>query len=296
MPDKRRTIEQLRFSIEAGADEAIGEAPLDRFAASEQPPAPAESPPPAEPRPAQSAAPPPTAGATQSAGRSPTAASPPTAGTTPTAGHGHRRQAPPAAESAAESAAACTTIDELHAAIRAFDGCALKETATNTVIDDGRADAPILFIGEAPGAEEDRRGLPFVGPAGRLLDRMLAAIELKRDDVCITNIVYWRPPGNRVPTAEEVAICLPFARRFIALVKPRVLVLLGGSAAKALLDRTEGITRLRGHWHRYRSPGLADPIPAIATYHPAFLLRQPARKREAWHDLQTIKERLDETA
>ncbi len=244
-----RPLDLLDWYVEAGADEAIGERPRDRFADS--------APKPATPAP-----------------RSSTAATPPAAG------------------SAREIAASCTTTDQLVAAIRAFDGCALKETTTNTVIYDGNPKARIVFVGEAPGAEEDRRGLPFVGPAGRLLDRMLAAIGLDRTSVCITNVLFWRPPGNRPPTAEELAICLPFAERLIELIAPKVLVLVGGISAKALLGRSEGITRLRGTWHDYHSPGLAEPISAIATYHSAYLLRQPMRKREAWRDLLTIKAKL----
>jgi DNA polymerase len=199
---------------------------------------------------------------------------------------------PPAAGTAREIAASCATIDELVAAIGAFDGCALKETATNTVIFDGNPKARILVIGEAPGAEEDRRGLPFVGPAGRLLDRMLAAIGLDRETVCIANVLFWRPPGNRTPTADELATCLPFVQRLIELIAPEVLVLVGGSPAKALLGRSEGITRLRGAWLDYHSPGLAAPIPTMATYHSAYLLRLPIKKREAWRDLLAIKAKL----
>ena len=251
----------LKWYIEAGADEAIGDSPRDRFA---QPPTPASKPEPPPPRPAIRPA----------------------------------RKAPPSpiAASAAEIAAACRTLDELDDAIRAFEGCALKDTAANTVIRDGNPEAHIMVIGEAPGAEEDRRGLPFVGPAGKLLDRMLAAIGLDRETVLITNIVFWRPPGNRNPSADEIAACLPFARRQIELVRPQVLVAVGGIAAKALFETSEGITRLRGKWRDYTSPGLESPIAAMATFHPAYLLRQPLQKREAWQDLLAIKAKLDETS
>ncbi len=263
----------LDFYLAAGVDEAIGERPRNRFDAAEAA-TPAQ---PAQPA-AREPAPPPSA---------PPSERPAPPGTAP------GRVLPPAARSAHEIAAGCRTVDELVAAIRAFDGCPLKETATNTVVYDGNPEARVLFVGEAPGAEEDRRGLPFVGPAGRLLDRMLAAIGLDRGQVCISNMLFWRPPGNRSPTADEIATCLPFAQRLIELVDPEVLVLVGGISAKAILGRTEGITRLRGVWRRYSSPGLAAPIDTIAIYHPAYLLRQPLQKRAAWRDLLAIRRRLD---
>ena len=152
-----------------------------------------------------------------------------------------------------------------------------------------------MITGEAPGAEEDRRGLPFVGPAGRLLDRMLAAIGLDRETVLITNIVFWRPPGNRNPTADEIAACLPFARRQIELVHPQVLVPVVGIAAKPLFETSEGLTRLRGQVRDVTRPRRDSAIPPSATLHPAYLLRQPLQKREAWRDLLAIKAKLDET-
>lgn len=247
-------LDLLRWQIESGADEAIGDSPRNRFTeTSTSPPVPK----------------PPAQIATVRSGA-----------------------LPPSARNAQDISAGCDTVDTLVAAINAFEGCPLKETATNTVIYDGVVETRIMFVGEAPGAEEDRRGLPFVGAAGRLLDRMLAAIGLDRTGCCISNMLFWRPPGNRTPTAEEIATCLPFAQRLIELVAPEVLVLVGGISAKSLLGRSEGITRLRGVWRRYESPGLAAPIDAIATYHPAYLLRQPIKKREAWRDLVAIKERL----
>ena len=194
--------------------------------------------------------------------------------------------------SAHEIAAACTTLDQLVAAVRAFDGCALKRTATNTVIGDGNPAARLMIVGEAPGAEEDRQGLPFVGPAGRLLDRMLASIGLDRSAVYITNMLPWRPPGNRSPTAEELAICQPFLERQIELIAPRILVLVGGIAAKALLGRREGITRLRGQWFPFSTPRLDGTIEATATFHPAYLLRTPSAKREVWRDLLAIEDKM----
>ena len=194
--------------------------------------------------------------------------------------------------SAQEIATACTSLDQLVAAVRAFEGCALKRTATNTVIGDGNPEAALMFVGEAPGAEEDRQGLPFVGPAGRLLDRMLASIGLDRSAVYITNMLPWRPPGNRSPTAEELAICQPFLERQIELIAPRILVLVGGIAAKALLNRREGITRLRGQWFPFSTPRMGGTIQATATFHPAYLLRTPSAKREVWRDLLAIEDKM----
>jgi len=164
------------------------------------------------------------------------------------------------------------------------------------VFADGNPEARLMIVGEAPGGEEDRQGLPFVGPAGRLLDRMLASIGLDRTTAYITNIVYWRPPGNRNPTSAEIVACLPFLERHIELVQPKVLVLAGGVSAKALLNVTEGIMRLRGRWFTYQTPNLARPIPTRAIFHPAYLLRTQAAKREAWRDLIEIKKRLNATS
>ena len=194
--------------------------------------------------------------------------------------------------SSAEIAAACSSLSDLRTAITAFDGCALKRTATNTVIGDGNESAVLMVIGEAPGAEEDRQGVPFVGPAGQLLDRMLLAIGLDRKSTYISNILPWRPPGNRSPTAEEIALCQPFVERQIALVQPKVLVLVGGISAKALLDKREGITRLRGTWREITLASMTQPIPTIATFHPAYVLRQPSAKREVWRDLLAVQKKL----
>ena len=198
-----------------------------------------------------------------------------------------------AAQSARLLAAGAPTIAALGALVAAFDGCPLKRTATNTVFIDGNPAAPVMIIGEAPGADEDRIGRPFVGRSGQLLDRMLAAIGLDRGAVQITNVIYWRPPGNRKPTAVEIAACLPFVLRHIALARPLVLVLAGGTAASALLPLTEGITRLRGRWFELAVPGLDKPVPTLPMFHPSFLLRAPERKREAWRDLLALKARLD---
>lgn len=197
-----------------------------------------------------------------------------------------------ARETATHVAAACASLDDLRAAMEAFDGCPLKVTATKTVFGDGNPKAPLMLIGEAPGREEDRQGVPFVGESGRLLDRMLASIGLDRTSYYITNLLPWRPPGNRTPTDQEVAVCLPFLQRHIELVQPRVLLLLGGLPTRNLFARPEGIMRQRGKWRRYESTGLSHPIDALATLHPAFLLRQPAQKRLAWRDLLDLQERL----
>lgn len=201
-------------------------------------------------------------------------------------------------EAARGLANACDDLTALEEALSLFDGCALKTTATNLVFGTGSPDADIMLVGEAPGRDEDREGKPFVGASGQLLDSMLRFLDLDRDrNVYITNILAWRPPGNRQPTTAEIAACLPFLERHIALVAPRLLVFLGGTSAKTLLNRTEGITRLRGQWYEYSSHatqavGMAS-IPAMATLHPAYLLRQPAQKRAAWLDLIAVREKLD---
>lgn len=193
---------------------------------------------------------------------------------------------------AALIANAAAGLDELRESLAQFDGCPLKHTAKNLVFGDGNPDAEVMFIGEAPGADEDREGRPFVGVSGRLLDRMMASIGLDRDTAYITNILPWRPPGNREPTPAEVAACLPFIKKHIQLVGPKVLVLVGGTSAKTLLGRKEGIMRLRGRWLAYRTDEAAEPIPVLATFHPAFLLRSPAQKGNAWRDLLMVKSKL----
>jgi len=202
------------------------------------------------------------------------------------------RTAPATPAIARESplAQAAGSLAELRAALDRFEGCALKRTASNTVFADGNPEAELMLVGEAPGRDEDLQGRPFVGQSGQLLDRMLAAIGRDRDSCYITNILPWRPPGNRQPSQEEIVACLPFVRRHIELVRPRVLVLLGGTAAKTLLDRSEGITRLRGHWFPLRAG--AHEVAAMAAFHPAYLLRQPSQKREAWRDFLLVRQRL----
>lgn len=209
---------------------------------------------------------------------------------------GQRRVRPRDGEPAIHArsiAAGCRTLAELELALESFDGCPLKETATRLCFADGSPQASLMLIGEAPGAEEDRQGRPFVGASGQLLDRMLATIGLDRRSVWITNIIFWRPPGNRTPTTAEVAVCQPFLERQIALIRPRQLLFLGGSAAHALLDVSEGVTKLRGRPYTYHPSDGLEPIPAMVTFHPAYLLRQPLMKRLVWRDLLSLKQQLE---
>ncbi len=246
----------LRWLVEAGADEAVEDSPRDRLA------------------PRQAAAP-----KAASAARAPAAQPKLTSNDAVLA-------------SARDLARGAENLDQLRAALETFDGCALREGATNLVFADGNPKAQVMILGEGPGAEEDRRGLPFVGASGRLLDRMLACIGLDRGSVYISNVLFWRPPGNRTPTGNEIAACLPFVERHIELVDPKFLLLVGGISAKTLLGRSEGILRLRGKWAHYQHPGLARPIPALASLHPAYLLRQPGQKRMAWQDLMSLQAAL----
>ncbi|HUO94372.1 MAG TPA: uracil-DNA glycosylase [Rhizomicrobium sp.] len=185
-----------------------------------------------------------------------------------------------------EIAARAQTLAELKAALERYDGCLLKKHATNTVFADGTPEHGIMLIGEAPGHDEDRMGLPFVGRAGKLLDKMLAAINLDRSKVYIVNVLPWRPPDNRNPEPVEVAKCIPFLRRHIELAKPKILILLGAVSARHVLGQTDGIMRLRGRWLEYHVAG--QMIPVMPTLHPAYLLRRPIDKKLAWRDLQMI--------
>jgi DNA polymerase len=261
----------LAWYLEAGVDEATDDAPVDRLAIPEAVPPRAPADPPNPPT------------------------TPPVApNTAPLAAHGRLIPRDAVEATAREVAGSATTLDDLARMFAAFDGCDLKATATNFVFADGNPDGRIMFIGEAPGAEEDRQGLPFVGPAGRLLDLMLAAIGLDRTGVYITNILPWRPPGNRNPSDAETAACLPFIERHIELAAPEILIPVGGTAAKALLNTREGIMKLRGRWLTYATPRMDAVIPTRAILHPAYLLRSPAQKRDTWRDLIAIRRRLDE--
>jgi len=285
-PDQiRALLDALRWQIEAGADEAIGALPQDRTAA----PVPRPAPRAAAGLSDASAAPPATAPAAP-AGAPPAAKAPPSAPARPAS---NLASSSATQASAQRLAAAAATIEEVRQALETFEGCPLKATATNLCLFDGNPEARIMIVGEAPGAQEDRQGKPFVGPAGQLLDRMLAAIGLDRTKVYITNLLYWRPPGNRNPTPGEIAACLPFLERQIEILQPKLLLLVGGMSAKTLLHRSEGILKLRGRWADYHHPRLAQPIPALPTLHPAYLLRQPAQKREAWRDLLSFAEAME---
>lgn len=264
MPADPRAVESLvAFWADAGVDVALAEAPQDRMARGLEalrPRLPLAAPAPAPARPAFAAAAP---------------------------------EITVDISAARALAAAANDLAELEAAIAAFEGCPLRFAgASRAVFSRGVPDAPLLIIGEGPGAEEDAQGAPFVGRAGKLLDRMLAAAGLT-DRVFITNTVFWRPPGNRDPTPAEQMACAPFLERAIALVKPRLLLLVGGSSAKSVLQRKEGILAMRGRWFEWRSADGALELPALPTLHPAFLLRQPAAKKKAWEDLLTLVERLD---
>lgn len=266
----------LAWYLAAGADEAIGDIPYDRFAEEtrrRKPAPPVAVPAPAGPRPV----------AVPTAER--------------VAAPALNRLGPdsPAAAIAAarEAAAAANTLDELREIVGSFDGCALRRTATNTVFADGVAESRIMFIGEAPGADEDRIGRPFVGVSGQLLDRMLATIGLDRQrNAYITNVIFWRPPGNRKPSDTEIAICRPFVERHIVLVDPILIVLVGGTSSAGLLPGSAGITRIRGQWVKLEVNGASRPFQAMPMYHPSFLLRSPERKRESWIDLLSIKSKL----
>jgi uracil-DNA glycosylase family 4 len=288
----------LAWQVAAGADEAILDSPVDRFQAAPPLPMLSEAAPPAAPgsfaappRPA----PPAAAKPDSPAARAPAAPRSTQGLVTPAVvkpgaiGPGTIN---PAAVGARELAGAAQSLEELVEALAAFDGCALKKTATNLVFADGNPAARVMFVGEAPGADEDRAGKPFVGVSGQLLDRMVSWIGLDRTSFYITNILFWRPPGNRTPTSDEVAACIPFVIRHIELVSPAVLVPVGGPATEALLHRRDGITKLHGRWFDYQSPGLAHPIPTFPIFHPAFLLRSPAQKRAAWRDLLTLRQKL----
>ncbi|CAO5674165.1 MAG: hypothetical protein HEEMFOPI_00009 [Holosporales bacterium] len=190
---------------------------------------------------------------------------------------------------------ATQSVEDLYDLLLSFDGCDLKKTALNTVFFDGVRSAPVMIIGEAPGADEDRLGKPFVGQSGQLVDKMFKTIGLSRsENLYISNIVFWRPPGNRPPTQMEIDTCLPFLERHIALVQPKVLVLLGGVATKTLLKTDLGIVKLRGKAHTFSCEGLKDSIPVMPFYHPAYLLRSPRQKAVFWQDLLSLKKLLSE--
>ena len=193
-----------------------------------------------------------------------------------------------------KNVAKASTLNGLRKELELFDGCSLKRTAMNLVFADGNANAKVMLLGEAPGEEEDKLGKPFIGTAGKLLDKMLAAINLDRTNIYLSNIVFWRPPGNRNPTEEEIKSCLPFVIRHIEIIKPKILILAGAISAKTILNNnSDGITKLRGNWYHKNLGASNHKVKIMPIFHPAFLLRQPARKREAWQDLKNIRLEID---
>ena len=286
-PDRTKAArELLAFYLEAGVDGVLVEQPINHFG-------------------------PEASAATFAAGAAPrsAAAKPEPAPSAPRARLPERRATPPAATSAMpapgpsltlspdtaamaarEAAKSAASLDELRAIMQRFQGCALRVTATQLVFADGNPRARVMFVGEAPGRDEDLAGLPFVGRSGKLLDRMLAAIGLDRTCAYIANIIPWRPPGNRTPTPQESQICLPFILRQIELADPDVLVCLGGPSSQALLGFKDGIRRTRGRWLSFDT-GKRE-IRAMATFHPAYLLRSPLEKRQAWRDFLAVKQAL----
>jgi len=283
-----KSLDALAWLVEAGADEAIGEAPVDRFAKKSPIASPLEGEADSRARPRASEA---------VGGLFATSNTPPRSafgGSTFPQGEGGRSSSllleTDSIGTAQSLARAANSLAELKAALEGFEGCALKRTATHTVFADGNPASRIMFIGEAPGRDEDRIGLPFVGRAGKLLDKMLAAIHLDRSCAYITNVLNWRPPDNRDPSPEEAAMCLPFLRRHIELVNPGIIVLLGAVAARHVMGFSEGIMKLRGRWLEYR---VGDHMVAVMpTLHPAYLLRQPAHKKLAWRDLQAAEQKI----
>ncbi|WP_262031126.1 uracil-DNA glycosylase family protein [Microvirga sp. Mcv34] len=272
LPSDRDALQALLdFHVEAGVDLALDETPHNRFA---------------EPKAERSPARAPAAGSAPKASAAPSAPSP--------------RALPKAAASAPEEVAIMAreqarhaqSLEELEAILAGFDGCALKFSAKNLAFADGNPEGRVMLVGEAPGADEDRIGKPFMGRSGQLLDRMLATIGLDRTQVYVANIVPWRPPGNRTPTPQEIAICKPFIARQIELASPEILLCLGGPAAQNLLGLKDGILRTRGRWYSYKTEDGRE-MKALPTLHPAYLLRQPLQKRLGWRDFQALRRALD---
>jgi DNA polymerase len=273
IPEPGPTVRQLlAFYLEAGVDCALTDEPVNRLT---------------DPAAAPAVAAPAAFTEARPALRPPPAAAP--------VPRGEIAPAPEAAiSSAREAARTAPTLETLRALLENFDGCALKFTATRLVFADGNPQARVMFVGEAPGRDEDIEGLPFVGRSGKLLDRMIAAIGLDRSSAYIANVIPWRPPGNRTPTPQETQICLPFIQRPIELVNPDVLVTLGNPSTQTLLQTREGIMRTRGKWHDYDTG--TRSIRAMATFHPAYLLRSPSYKRMAWQDLRSIAKALEQAS
>ncbi len=270
--DRADLISLLDFHVEAGVDVALDEQPHDRFAQGAT---------------AESAEAPPQQPRRELPSRDFPSRDPPK-----TYGRSAAAKPDEAAGDARARAAQMQSLDELEALLRGFEGCSLRFTAKNLVFADGDPKARVMFVGEAPGADEDRIGKPFMGRSGQLLDKMMAAIGLDRSSAYIANIVPWRPPGNRNPTPQEVSICKPFVERQIALVAPELLVCLGAPATQNLTGTKDGILKARGRFYPYRLPNGRE-IQALATLHPAYLLRQPVHKRLAWRDFRAVKTALE---
>lgn len=251
----------LEWYRDMGVDIALGDEPIDRFAA-------------------------PKAPVPQTSKIAPEVTTP----AAPAVAQSHQQPETHNVDEAKKLASSAENLDALRAAMEKFEGCPLKFRATNMVFADGNPDADLMFVGEAPGRDEDMQGVPFVGRSGQLLDRILASIDLDREKVFIANTLPWRPPGNRNPTPAETAVCLPFLERQIELVSPKIIVTLGGAAAKTLFSTDQGILRLRGKWRELEIG--AHKCEAIATLHPAYLLRQPAQKALVWHDMLNLKAKL----
>jgi len=274
----------LNWYVEMGADECIGSESIDRYAQS------------AEMMARRKAA---LAERSQPASQSKPSQAPALRQAAPSAAPQQEvRATDEMVHVAVQSAAKASSVDELRDAVMAFEGCALKKTAMNTVFSDGNPKTDIMFIGDAPGTDEDRKGIPFSGEAGQMLDKMLNACGLEkesgtRSNIYISNIVFWRPPGNRPATPSEIALCLPFVERHIELVDPKVIVILGGAAAKAILGKHESISKLRGRWFEHATPGLSRPVQTRVIYHPESLLTSPAQKRRVWADLLCVVDKLE---
>lgn len=255
----------LQWQLDAGVDEAIGEEPVDRLAR----------------------------GMGQEARVTLDSPSPLPLASGPMPNAALAANPLAAAHASRALADKCNMLEELKNAIENFDGLSIKKTASKTVFGDGQWNARIMVIGEAPGAEEDKQGIPFCGPSGKLLDKTLKSIGLERSkNIFISNTVYWRPPGNRQPSKEETAICLPFVEKMIALINPALLILSGGTATTTLLNQDVSISRLRGKFYDYTNPYLQKPIPVAVTYHPSYLMRSPGQKKQAWLDMQMIRKFL----
>lgn len=278
-------IAYLDFHVEAGADTALDEQPHDRFNEADTPAPTLRAPRRAAPRPVEQPVSPVANTLVPPPGSAPPAAAPRTFGRAASA------QPDEAASDARARAGQAKSLDELERILADFDACPLRFTAKNLVFADGNPEARVMFLGEAPGADEDRIGKPFMGRSGQLLDKMMKAVGLDRTSAYIGNIVPWRPPGNRNPTPQEVAVCRPFVERQIELVDPDIIVCLGAPATQTLTGTKDGILRTRGRLFPYKLP--SREVKLLATLHPAFLLRQPVQKRLAWRDFRSLRALLD---